>query len=263
MGATKPLFNRGEPYLTILMPCAGEGKRFREKGYTVPKPLIPIGNGKSTQPMLKSVIENIRPSTNHWFCFVIREQDKHELIPMLHEWAPRCGILTIDKTEGAAMSCLAASTGIDPNGQLLVANCDQLIEEPPKGEWRDWIYDLIEKKPEVHGRILTMRKEEDDKRWSYVVPDDERHISLVSEKVKVSNRATTGHYYFSKASYFFDSIRCMIGMDDRTNGEFYVAPSYNYMIAGRKVIHEVRIEDYGAKFVGLGTPEDVEAYNKQ
>ena len=42
---------------------AGEGKRFKEAGYTFPKPLIEIGN----KPMIQHVIENLNLEGKHVF----------------------------------------------------------------------------------------------------------------------------------------------------------------------------------------------------
>ena len=43
----------------------------------------------------------------------------------------------------------------------------------------------------------------------------------------------------------------MMEEDDRTNGEFYLAPVYNYLMDPIKTFH---VE----KFIGLGTPEELE-----
>ena len=55
--------------LNIVVPMAGEGTRFKEKGYTFPKPLIEI-NGK---PMIQVIIENIKPKIAHRFTFICRK----------------------------------------------------------------------------------------------------------------------------------------------------------------------------------------------
>ena len=50
----------------------------------------------------------------------------------------------------------------------------------------------------------------------------------------------------------------MIRVNDRVNGEFYVAPAFNYLIRsyGNNPIYPFFVE----KMIGLGTPEDLAAY---
>ena len=42
--------------MNIIIPMAGDGKRFLSRGYTSPKPLIEVLDGKS---MIATVIENL------------------------------------------------------------------------------------------------------------------------------------------------------------------------------------------------------------
>jgi hypothetical protein len=53
----------------------------------------------------------------------------------------------------------------------------------------------------------------------------------------------------------------MIDADDRTNGEFYVAPAYNYMISSGRRIGFVNIGSERDGMYGLGVPQDLEHFN--
>jgi hypothetical protein len=52
----------------------------------------------------------------------------------------------------------------------------------------------------------------------------------------------------------------MLASDDRTNGEFYVAPSYNYLIERMLPVSAINIGDVEHQVHGLGTPEDLEIF---
>ena len=52
--------------MQIVVPMAGRGSRFANAGFTMPKPLIPVGG----KPMIQWVIENVRPSQPHQFTFI-------------------------------------------------------------------------------------------------------------------------------------------------------------------------------------------------
>ena len=248
--------------LTILVPCAGEGRRFREAGFTDPKPLIPCRG----VPMLRRVIDNVRPAGECHFVFVVRHDDGVQRF--LQEWwdgKTEWNVVGIDeKTGGAACTCLVAKDDIDPKEPLLIANCDQLVE--------GGIATLLE--ADADAAVLTFRGD-DDPKWSYARVESGYDLSyqvkpvvreviekpLFPETTRLF-RATTGHYYFRRAGDFFAAAECMIALGDRTGGEFYVAPTLNYLIAAHKKVVEVRVEDFGGKFVGLGTPEDVAEYEK-
>ncbi|KKL04319.1 hypothetical protein LCGC14_2617280, partial [marine sediment metagenome] len=54
--------------MKIVIPMAGEGSRFSEAGYTVPKPLIEV----SGKPMIQKVVENLPFDAD--FIFLVRQE---------------------------------------------------------------------------------------------------------------------------------------------------------------------------------------------
>ena len=113
--------------LNIVVPMAGIGSRFQEAGFTLPKPLIPVFG----QPMVRVVIENIRPRTPHRFIFVLQREAavQYGLVHLLRQWAPGCEIILLDGvTKGAVCTVLTAKSLIDDGNPLMIANCDQYVE---------------------------------------------------------------------------------------------------------------------------------------
>src|SRR3989338_4660461 len=93
--------------LNIVVPMAGLGKRFADRGYTFPKPLIEIKG----RPMVEWVVKNLTPSIPHRFIFVCRREhyDQYNIGSLLKLVAPGCEIVVIDSpTEGAACTVLLA-----------------------------------------------------------------------------------------------------------------------------------------------------------
>jgi len=237
--------------LNIVMPMAGRGKRFADAGYEKPKPLIPIHG----RPMTEVVIENLRPSRPHRFVFLILRDhadafgfDKHLLT-----WAPGSEIVYVEKvTEGAACTVLLARDLIGSDDPLMIANCDQ---------WVDVVVDdylAVMDRDRADGLIMTMWA--DDPKWSFVRFGPEGAVVEVVEKKVVSNEATVGVYNFRRGRDFVRASDAMIAADFRVNGEFYVAPVYNSLIAEgqRVVVHNVGKEDAG--MYGLGIPADLERF---
>ena len=85
-------------------------------------------------------------------------------------------------------------------------------------------------------------------------------VQEVVEKVEISDEATVGIYGWQRAKHFFDSFDRMVSVNDRTNNEFYVAPTYNYLIQQGLNVSAENIGKVEAKVFGLGTPEDLRIF---
>jgi NDP-sugar pyrophosphorylase family protein len=237
--------------INIVLPIAGRGSRFVEKGYTLPKPLIPVHG----VPMIEVVVNNIKPNREHQFTFLVLKEhlDKFDMEKTLKRVAPGCNIITVDQvTEGAACTVLLARDIINNDDELMLANSDQWVDIN--------INDYLESyaAPECSGLIMTMWA--DHPKWSYVGFDKDGSIDRVVEKEVISNEATVGIYNFKKGSDFVSAAEEMIAVDDRVNNEFYVAPAYNYLIKrGAKLgIYNVGKEYDG--MYGMGIPSDLELF---
>ena len=237
--------------LNIVIPMAGSGSRFASAGYTLPKPLILV-NGV---PMILVVINNLRPACEHRFIFICQESHvtKHGLRDKFNAWAPGSMIVEINGlTEGAACTVLGARSLIDSDEPLMIANTDQYVDV----NMQQYLHQF-----ETHnldGLIMTMRA--DDPKWSFVGFDDLGRVNCVVEKQVISHEATVGVYNFRKGREFVAAADTMISANERVNGEFYVAPTYNAMIRAGKRIGIFNIGSEGAGMHGLGIPADLELF---
>jgi dTDP-glucose pyrophosphorylase len=213
--------------LNIVMPMAGRGKRFADAGHTLPKPLIPVRG----VPMTQVVIDNIRPRRPHRFIFLCLQEhlEAFDLAGRLREWAPGCEIVPVrGVTEGAACTVLLAGDLIG-SGPLMIANCDQWVDI----DVNDYLAEMDHSGAD--GLIMTMWA--DDPKWSYVRFDERGQVCEVVEKQVVSNEATVGIYNYRRGSDFVGAALAMIRKELRVNNEFYVAPTYNEMLAaGKRVV---------------------------
>jgi len=234
--------------LTIVIPMAGRGSRFADAGYKDPKPLIPVRG----VPMIKLVIDNLRPSRPHRFVFICQREHvaAYGLEPRLAAWAPGCAIVQLDGvTEGAACSVLTAEAYLD-DSPLMIANADQYLDVS--------MDDYLDAADGLDGMIMTMTAS--DPKWSFVAVDERGLATQLAEKVPISDEATVGVYNFAHGRDFARAAREMIARDLRVNGEFYVAPVYNMLIeqGARIGIHNIGNEANG--MYGLGVPADLELF---
>ncbi|WP_290900569.1 glycosyltransferase family 2 protein [Aquabacterium sp.] len=237
--------------LNIVIPMAGAGSRFAKAGYTDPKPLIKVHD----TPMIEVVIRNLRPHIPHQFIFIV--QAAHAQAYGLRNLLPAISggghLIEIDGlTEGAACTVLKAQSLINDDQPLMIANSDQYIDCDINAYLKSM------ESSSLDGIIMTMSA--DDPKWSFVDLDSSRMVARVVEKEVISNEATVGIYNFRRGADFVKAANDMIRRDERVNGEFYVAPTYNSLIRdGQKIgIHNIGSEADG--MYGLGIPADLEFF---
>jgi HAD superfamily hydrolase (TIGR01509 family) len=245
--------------MNVLIPMAGEGSRFREAGFSFPKPLIEIPNFHG-DPMIKVVFDSLGIRSKAIFIVQEAHRGKYNLDHLLKLIASGSKIITVNKiTEGAACTCLLAKNEINSDEELIIANSDQFVEWQPE----EFIYFMRNKKADFG--ILTFPNTHP--KWSYAKTDTSGKITEVAEKKPISQNATVGIYYWRKGSDFVRSAEAMIHKNIRVGqafngkGEFYVAPSFNELILEGKKGFIFPIA--ASKVHGLGTPEDLKYFTEK
>lgn len=237
--------------LNIVIPMAGAGSRFAKSGFELPKPLIPIHK----VPMIQLVVENIRPKIQHRFIFIVQESHLtgFGLNSVLQKSSEHCNIVPINGiTEGAACTVLKARDLIDNPNPLMIVNSDQYVHADI-----DEYLSILDSN-NLDGLIMTMRSSH--QKWSYVKIGHEGLIEHVVEKEVISEHATVGVYNFRRGSDFVAAAESMILNNQRSNGEFYVAPVYNRMIDKGMRVGCWSIGKESEGMYGLGTPEDLHLF---
>lgn len=248
--------------MNIIIPMAGEGRRFKEAGYANLKPFIEINH----KPMIRWVLENINLyGDNYKYIFICNIGYCQKLDEILsnyfYHYPNSYKIIPIHNiTEGAACTVLLSELYIDNEEELLIVNSDQLVLEKHNIIAKEeWCYSGLNhfRKMNADGGIFCFWN--DNPKWSYCRISNGK-INQTIEKEVVSNFATTGSgYWFKRGKDFVSAAKRMINKNDRSKGEFYVVPAYNYLISDDKVIIPYFINN----LVGLGTPEDLEIFCKK
>jgi dTDP-glucose pyrophosphorylase len=228
--------------MNILIPMAGLGSRFADKGYALPKPLIKF----LSKPMIQHVVESLNIEGHYIFLVQKDHRVKYHLDDVLDEIAPGCSIVEVDGlTEGAASTSLLARDLINNDEVLVIANSDQIVKWD-SDQFLFWL-------SEFDG--ITAVFEASDPKWSYV-KGDLNYVTEIAEKRVISNKANVGIYGWTRGSDYVKYAEQMIAKNIRTNGEFYIAPVYNEAIAdGKRIYHFPVFEMHG-----VGTPEDLNKY---
>ena len=230
--------------VNVIIPMAGEGSRFPKDQY-LPKPLIDV-NGK---PMIVRAIESL--GITGQYHFIIRQNEyTHIVKDIISKTVPKPKFLEITHTtEGPACSALLFKDEIDNEDELIIANCDQIME---------WNTDLFFHNVRLYdGAVVTYHSDTDKN--SYVKLDKKGRAVRFAEKEVISNISLNGIHYWKQGQYFVDSAEAMIAADDRApNGEFYISISYNYMIKQGLSVGTFHIPN--EQHHAVGVPVDLEKF---
>ena len=239
--------------MNVVIPMAGRGSRFsiesdKNPEYKKPKPLINIAGVEMIQWTTSSL--NLEPSDNFIFLILKEHVDEHSIDKRLKEiYGNNVKIIVVDQvTNGPACTVLLAKEHINNDEPMIITDCDHLIDGDAM------IKDAKKYGTKIDGLIPVFYA--NNLRFSFSRTDEEGLVIEVLEKTIISRNANAGVYYFRKGRDFVWAAEEMIDENDRANGEFYVAPVYNYLIRRGKKIRLCRPKF----FHGIGTPKEIEKF---
>lgn len=242
--------------MTNLIPMAGEGKRFSDAGYSIPKPLIEI----SGKPMIIRAIESM-PNSDKWI-FVCREEhiEKYGMDKILRSKIPKCEIITVkNTTQGQLSSCMLAKDLLTPEEEVFIGACDNSML------WDKNKFDALKLDKNIDAVVWTFTRQmnllANPKAWGWVNMQKRNEVTGISVKVLISDdpfndQAIVGSFWFRTASSFLSAAEELIAKNMRTNKEFYVDSIPEVLISKHKKVASFLVD----KYVGFGTPNDLKTY---
>jgi len=224
---------------------AGRGSRFTEKRILTPKPLLDV-NGRT---MIERAITSL-DLAGTWHFIIRDDEHKQRVQDMIETIKPGSKFIAIDYvTQGPASSALLFKDQINNSDELVIANCDQIMEWT-SSRFLDYVrhYD---------GAVVTYHADTDKN--SYARVNKEGLVQEIREKQVISNISLNGIHYWQQGQYFVSSAEAMIQANDRApNGEFYIGPSYNYMVKAEKTVGIYHIPNQFHHPVGV--PDDLDKF---
>jgi dTDP-glucose pyrophosphorylase len=234
---------------------AGAGSRFTEKGYDIPKPLLPIMG----LPMVISAAKAL-PGNDENMIFVMRDFHitEYGIDKVVKSHFPDAQIIVIDKlTEGQASTCLLAKDLINNDNELLIGASDNGML------FKDERFDKA--KEDADALVFTFRNNPtvlpNPRAYGWVeVKGDGR--TIIEAKVKynmpdpMKKHAYVGAFWFRTGKLFVEAAERMIRQNRRVNNEFYVDECINDVVqlGYRAKVFEV---DH---YICWGTPNDYKTF---
>lgn len=234
----------------VLIPMAGNGNRFKEAGYVLPKPLISIAG----KPMIQHVVECLFPDEKHIF-IIQQEHDKlFGLGASLRGMVDNPIVLVLKElTGGAAETTMFAYDHKDLwdiEDELVIANCDQYVQWNP-GLFLDYV--------RGGGYCASIPFfNSTNPHHSYLRLNENQMVVEVAEKKVISDNAVVGIYWLKRAADYFTAVKQMISLNLRTNGEFYISPAFNQIIKMGGAIGGWEVDVHKKHM--LGTPNELEIF---
>lgn len=269
--------------LHVIMPMAGEGSRFKEKGYSTPKPLLKV---KDREIFLRAVDSIFDFDGMPWtdmsvydtkvkLTFIVRSEfiTDYHIDEVIHKEYDNnsnviaTNIIKIDKTTRGALETVSlAEKFIDKeNDAICVMDCDFEFYCP------DYLMNIKCKlfSNECYPLLISFYSKKPS--YSYVdvgyTESDSYYAKNVVEKKQISTHALTGCYFLGRADRV---IKCMHKViKDFENGkieskEIYLSLIYNYLIKEIGFFDAVKVIDMNLHedhIWSYNTPDDYEKFD--
>ncbi len=112
--------------------AAGEGSRLRQAGFTVPKPMVPVGG----VPLIESVVENFLAADIRSLTVILNE-DERDCAAWLGARFAALDLRVLVKTTASSLESFAEITAAAPSGRMLVSTVDAWC---PPADFRRFVH---------------------------------------------------------------------------------------------------------------------------
>lgn len=239
--------------LHIIMPMAGEGLRFVNEGWDIPKPLIKLNDIPLFQRSVKSISTYDIPIK---YSFIVRLEHviQYNIDKEILSLFPDANIFTVEKTtRGAVETCLIAKSAISDDDAIIILDCDL---EFKSDEYINEIRKILNNPDSnIDGGVL-LSFNSNNPRYSYAKVNEDKMVLMTAEKEVISNHALCGAYFFSSANNFLSASFSLLSEPNINKPEYYISLLYNYLLKEGKSVKLIEID----KYYSYGTPEELKQY---
>lgn len=214
--------------MNVIIPCCGQGQRFRDAGYTQPKPLIKA-HGKE---IIRWVLEFLPVDSNIIIAYNVYLK-QYNFENFIKQFYPDIKFISLGDTCGAAETVYKTLKYFNISGSFVSIDCDSFITDKD-------IY-----KSYGTNSVVCFKTQEMEECYSfYKTEDTSLLITDVAEKKKISDWAGCGVYFFRDSKEFLNCYTCPKGQ------EYYLSTIVSHMLVNNFTVTRVSYTDFHC----LGTP---------
>ncbi len=241
--------------MNVLIPMAGTGNRFVQKGYKDPKPLIKANDKR----IIEYIVGMFEPSDKITFICNQIHAETTEMLDILRELSPNCNIDVIEQHKLGPIYTLLGTLGDIPDDEeVIVSYCDNPLT---------WDYEHFKayvKENNLDGCILTHSGFHphtlNNTKMAFLKTEDILMTEIKEKECYTDNpmmeHASTGVYYFKSGKILKHYCRQALDKKLTYNGEYYVTLLYNLLVNDG-----LRVGWYDTEFaLVFGTPEELENF---
>lgn len=238
--------------MKILVPMAGNSKRFLDAGYTLPKVLLDAAGRR----VIEYVCDMFNPDDE--VIFICNEQQikDNSMREVLEGLWPGCTVLVDPHPgDGPVASLLPSLDWLDDDEPVIVSYCDNPLI------WDRAHFDSYVVDNRLDGCILTHTGFHPHSlagtKMAFCRVDGKKLLEIQEKKSYTDNHfeehGVTGVFYFRTGEILKTSIKQMLDSQERSHGEFHVTMLFNYLVQ-----RGLDVEVYDTEFVTVfGTPEEL------
>ena len=224
-------------YSTIITAAGASDSSYDELGPSVPKNLTLV-RGKQ---ILARAIESSAPKGGSVVKVSIRADEEKRFSTSKVTGSLFPGVkfsLVNNNVQGALVSALIASEGLDEHSPLVIAGGDSEISGGISKIIKHFIAERFA------AGVLVF--ESSDPRWSYIRTSSTGMVVQASEKKVIGDLATTGTFFFDSVSRFRASAKWCLVNNAQTSGKYFVSSALNFVVSqGDRVgYHQIQATDY-------------------
>ena len=231
--------------MNVVIPIGGMGQRFKEDGYVTPKPLINVLG----EPMICRLIEGLNTELNDVVHIIYSpELNSYNFEDLIRFKFPKLNINFIcleGITRGASETILFGLNQMDSELEesFIILDCDTFYSDDILGKYRNC---------KNKNTIFYFKDTYDLPLFSYIKIDEDRRVTEIKEKVKISDNANTGAYGFKSGIQLKEYCKKISTL----KSELYTSFVYESMINDGIEINSEIIKNFNC----VGTPLQLKIY---
>lgn len=241
---------------------AGEGRRFTEKGYKEPKPLIKVDG----RPIIEWTLNSLPlKSVDHKLWFVVKQAhcDKFPLVEEISEKFPAANFIFLtEKQQGNLFSAFQAIAELPESAfdaPVLFLDADNHYDGSLFFDYINLLKGFYSSF-EDFGCVVSFKPQDESTKWGFVVPKQGCRFEATGflekdpKALTVGGMPMMGCFYFTALDLFEEMAKNVLGRSQ--DGEYYMTQAMQELL-----VQNFPVFNFITPFVApMGTPEDLTVF---